>query len=72
MEVVLSPRQSRIAGRGLVKLDRPRAIDRYIDYFGGPVGDAARVADSCGEHLMDCFEADESRAIIGLRQAVAS
>jgi hypothetical protein len=36
-----------IAGRVLMKPDRPRTIDRFIDYFGdgGP--------DVCGERLLD-------------------
>jgi len=67
----LSPRESRIASRGLFKLDRPRAIDRYIDYFGGTADDAARLADACGEHLLDYFEADESGGASELHQAVA-
>jgi len=55
----------------LFKLDRPRAIDRYIDYFGGTADDAARLADACGEHLLDYFEADESGGASELHQAVA-
>lgn len=38
----------------LVKPDRPRAIDRYIDYFGGAAGHI----DPCGEALLECFGAD--------------
>lgn len=72
MNPVLSPRETRIASRGLFKLDRPRTIDRYIDYFGGPAGHAARRADACGEHFLDCFEANEGRAARGLRPAMAS
>jgi hypothetical protein len=72
MKVVLSSKERRIAARGLFKLDRPRAIDRYIDFFGGSAGHAARLADACGEHLLDAFEAVESRILGRLRQAVAS
>lgn len=38
----------------LFKADRPRTIDRYIDYFGGARG-AAAVADDdpCGETLLE-------------------
>jgi hypothetical protein len=36
--------------RGLFKPDHPRAIDRYIDYFGGPT------SDPCGEGLLDSLE----------------
>jgi hypothetical protein len=25
-----------VGSKSLLKADRPRAIDRYIDYFGGP------------------------------------
>lgn len=38
----------------LFKPDRPRAIDRYIDYFGGAAGHI----DPCGEALLECFGAD--------------
>jgi hypothetical protein len=36
------------------KADRPRAIDQYIDYFGG-AGGATAVADDdvCGETLLE-------------------
>lgn len=50
MTVTLSPREIRIAARGLLKRDRPRAIDRHIDYFGGPAGQAAQPVDSHGDH----------------------
>jgi hypothetical protein len=53
--------------RGLFKRDYPRAIDRYIDYFGGRVGHA-RLADPCGESLLDGFGAGASLS----RRAVAS
>jgi hypothetical protein len=66
MTPILSPREIRIVARGLVKLDRPRAIDRHIDYFGGPAGHAPRLANAHSEH-----EA-ESRVAGRLRQAVAS
>jgi hypothetical protein len=40
----------------LFKPDRPRAIDRHIDYFGG-VGtgraETDTAADSCGESLLE-------------------
>jgi hypothetical protein len=39
-----------VSYRRLFKADRPRAIDCYIDYFGGAAG------DPCGENLLDCFE----------------
>jgi hypothetical protein len=43
------PRAGR--SRGLFKIDHPRAIDRYIDYFGGPTGDAglAELLDRFGD-----------------------
>jgi hypothetical protein len=33
------------------KSDHPRAIDRYIDYFGGAGGELAD--DRCGETLLE-------------------
>jgi hypothetical protein len=50
--------RTRILARGLFKPDHPRAIDRYIDYFGA----ATSQADPCGERLLDCLEADDARA----------
>ncbi len=38
----------------LFKADHPRAIDRYIDYFGGAGGSPA--ADPCGERLLDLLD----------------
>lgn len=36
------------------KADGPRAIDSYIDYFGGAGGASAAVADDrCGETLLE-------------------
>lgn len=35
------------------KADRPRAIDRYIDYFGGAGGAGAAHDDCCGETLLE-------------------
>ena len=53
MTLTLSPREIRIVARGLLKRDRPRAIDRHIDYFGGPTGEAARLVGTQGEHGLD-------------------
>jgi hypothetical protein len=39
--------------RLFLKADRPRAIDRYIDYFGGAGGAAAAGGDQCGETLLE-------------------
>jgi hypothetical protein len=39
----------------LIKADRPRAIDRFIDYFGEPG------ADLCGEELLDEIDGPRSR-----------
>jgi hypothetical protein len=44
----------------LVKQDHPRAIDRYIDYFGGSIRRAAAV-DVCGERLLETL-AGQDRA----------
>jgi hypothetical protein len=53
MTLALSSREIRIVARGLLKRDRPRAIDRHIDYFGGPAGQAARLVDPHGEHAAE-------------------
>ncbi len=38
----------------LFKPDRPREIDRYIDYFGGASdGRADETPDACGEALLE-------------------
>jgi hypothetical protein len=46
--------RAREARRLLFKTDRPRSIDRYIDYFGG-AGVALTAADDdrCGEALLE-------------------
>jgi hypothetical protein len=46
----VKPRKLAGKRRKLFKADHPRAIDRYIDYFGGPS------SDPCGEALLDCFD----------------
>ena len=43
----------RDARRLFFKADRPRAIDHYIDYFGGAGGAAAADNDMCGETLLE-------------------
>ena len=46
--------RAREARRLFFKSDRPRAIDRYIDYFGGAGGTIAAAADDrCGEMLLE-------------------
>jgi hypothetical protein len=48
-----SPR-TRAARRLFFKVDRPRAIDRYIDYFGGAGGAATTAGDDlCGETSLE-------------------
>lgn len=42
----------------LFKADRPRAIDRYIDYFGAGSGSACAASDPCGEGLLDILGED--------------
>ena len=37
----------------LFKPDRPREIDRYIDYFGGRDVQAEASPDACGEALLE-------------------
>lgn len=47
-------RRTREAHRLFFKADRPRAIDQYIDYFGGAGGNAVAAADDlCGETLLE-------------------
>jgi hypothetical protein len=65
MKPTLSPREIRLVARGLLKLDRPRAIDRHIDYFGGPAGLAARLANARSQQEVENGVAGR------LRQAVA-
>jgi len=48
-------RRGRAAPRHLFKADRPRAIDRYIDYFG----DRSWGDDVCGERLLDALAGHE-------------
>ena len=49
-----SSTRTRDARRLLFKADRPRPIDRYIDYFGGAGGaSAAASEDACGEMLLE-------------------
>jgi hypothetical protein len=46
--------RSREARRLFFKADRPRAIDQYIDYFGGAGAASAAVAnDLCGETFLE-------------------
>jgi hypothetical protein len=46
--------RAREARRLFFKADRPRAIDRYIDYFGGAGGGFTRAdEDLCGEVLLE-------------------
>ncbi len=53
--------QDRSVSRGtdadtLFKPDRPRDIDRYIDYFEGRPGtDSSTSDDACGEGLLDAL-----------------
>ena len=47
--------RAREARRLLFKADRPRPIDRYIDYFGGAGGASATRTDDdmCGETFLE-------------------
>jgi hypothetical protein len=46
--------RSREARRLFFKADRPRAIDQYIDYFGGASAASAALGDdACGETLLE-------------------
>jgi hypothetical protein len=44
--------RTRESRRLLFKTDHPRAIDRYIDYFGG-AGGASMADETCGESLLE-------------------
>jgi len=47
-------KRTRDARRLFFKADHPRAIDRYIDYFGGAGGGSAASGDDvCGETLLE-------------------
>jgi hypothetical protein len=47
-------KRTRDARRLFFKADHPRAIDRYIDYFGGAGGASAASGDDvCGETLLE-------------------
>ena len=43
----------------LSKTDRPRAIDRYIDFFGA---ETKQADDTCGERLLEVLEDDRESA----------
>jgi hypothetical protein len=44
----------------LLEADRHRAIDRYIDSFGGPgTARVTRESDPCGEGLLDALATEE-------------
>ena len=45
--------RTRESRRSLFKADHPRAIDHYIDYFGGAGGASAASDDACGESLLE-------------------
>lgn len=45
--------RSREARHLFFKADHPRAIDQYIDYFGGAGGASAAADDLCGETLLE-------------------
>jgi hypothetical protein len=47
------------SARSLFKSDRPRAIDRHIDFFGDQ---AAAGGDMCGEALLDALTGAESES----------
>lgn len=55
--------QSPPTARGkLFKADRPRAIDRYINYFGGqPVARVSPGDDPRGERLLGALASEEKR-----------
>jgi len=52
-----------------LKTDRPRAIDRYIDYFGGGSAVSTTLAetDLCGERFLDVLTEQVQRVPGGIR-----
>jgi hypothetical protein len=53
-ETTRSDRSGAAEARDLLfKSDRPRDIDRYIDYFGSDDTRAHDAADTCGEVLLE-------------------
>jgi len=57
-----------------LKTDRPRAIDRYIDYFGGgsDVSTTLAETDLCGERFLDVLTEQAQRVpgALGCRPVV--
>lgn len=51
-------RERRLAHPLLFKVDHPRCIDHYIDYFGTGAGLARPASDPCGEGLLDMLGED--------------
>jgi hypothetical protein len=49
---------TRTARSALFKRDRPRAIDQFINFFGGAAGEST-VGDPCGEALLDAIASEE-------------
>jgi hypothetical protein len=45
--------RAREGRRLFFKADRPRAIDRHIDYFGGAGGPSLADDDMCGETVLE-------------------
>jgi hypothetical protein len=60
MTNVATARAPRTARRALFKRDHPRAVDEYINYFGGALGEFT-VADPGGEPFLDGLGREEVR-----------
>jgi hypothetical protein len=58
-------RRAGAAGTGArlfpVDADRPKRIDRYIDYFGDGARGAAVTVDPCGESVLDAADGHADR-----------
>jgi hypothetical protein len=52
-DVCIRGRESRTTREWLYKDDRPRGIDRYIDFFGDGLPRAQADADGCGEVFLE-------------------
>jgi hypothetical protein len=50
---------TRTARSALFKRDHPRAIDQFINFFGGAAGESTVGGDPCGEALLDAIEPEE-------------
>jgi len=67
MTNVVTAQAPRTARRALFKQDHPRAVDQYINYFGGAVGEFT-IADPGGEPHLDGLGWEEVRTAVAVRE----